>query len=94
VTGTINSKTRADYYPGAKPIKIKLVVEKESQHLIGAQIIGEEEVTQRTNAISFAIQKNMTISELAKADTAYAPPLSETWEPIILAAEILLRKLQ
>ncbi|KON33927.1 MAG: hypothetical protein AC479_02565 [miscellaneous Crenarchaeota group-6 archaeon AD8-1] len=94
VTGTINSKTRADYYPGAKPIKIKLVVEKESQHLIGAQIIGGEEVTQRTNAISFAIQKNMTISELAKADTAYAPPLSETWEPIILAAEILLRKLQ
>jgi len=94
VTGTISSKTRADYYPGAKPIKIKLVVEKESQHLIGAQIIGEEEVTQRTNAISFAIQKNMTISELAKADTAYAPPLSETWEPIILAAEILLRKLQ
>ena len=94
VTGTINSKTRADYYPGAKPIKIKLVVEKESHHLIGAQIIGGEEVTQRINAISFAIQKHMTISELAKADTAYAPPLSETWEPIILAAEIVLRKLQ
>ena len=94
VTGTISSKTRADYYPGAKPIKIKLVVEKESQLLIGAQIIGGEEVTQRTNAISFAIQKHMTISELAKADTAYAPPLSETWEPIILAAEIVLRKLQ
>lgn len=94
VTGTITSKTRADYYPGAKPIKVKLVVEKESQRIIGAQIIGGEEATQRINALSFAIQKKMTIRELAKADTAYAPPLCETWEPMVLAAEIVLMKLR
>jgi NADH oxidase (H2O2-forming) len=94
VTGTISSKTKADYFPGAKPIRIKLVIEKESQRLIGAQIIGGEEVTQRVNALSFAIQKHMTVRELAKADTAYAPPLCETWEPIVLAAEIALRKLR
>jgi len=94
VTGTISSKTRADYYPGALPIKVKLVVEKESQRIIGAQIIGGEEVTQRINAISFAIQKQMTVRELAKADTAYAPPLSETWEPMVLAAEMVLMKLR
>ena len=94
ITGTITSKTRADYYPGAKPIKVKLVVEKESQRIIGAQIIGGEEATQRINALSFAIQKQMTIRELAKADTAYAPPLCETWEPMVLAAEIVLMKLR
>jgi len=94
VTGTITSKTRADYYPGALPIKVKLVVEKESQRIIGAQIIGGEEVTQRINAISFAIQKQMTVRELAKADTAYAPPLCETWEPLVLAAEMVLMKLR
>jgi len=94
VTGTISSKTKADYYPGALPIKVKLVVEKESQRIIGAQIIGGEEVTQRINAISFAIQKQMTVRELAKADTAYAPPLCETWEPIVLAAEMVLMKLR
>jgi NADH oxidase (H2O2-forming) len=94
VSGTISSKTRADYYPGAKSIRIKIVVEKESQRLIGAQIIGGEEVTQRINALSFAIQKHMTVRELAKADTAYAPPLCETWEPVVLAAEIALRKLR
>ena len=93
VTGKITSKTRADYYPGALPIKVKLVVEKESHRLIGAQIVGEEEVTQRINALSFAIQKKMDIQELANADTAYAPPLSETWEPMIVAAEIALRRL-
>ncbi|MGB9778114.1 MAG: FAD-dependent oxidoreductase [Candidatus Bathyarchaeales archaeon] len=94
VTGAISSKTKADYYPGALPIKVKLVVEKESQKIIGAQIIGGEEVTQRINAVSFAIQKQMTVRELAKADTAYAPPLCETWEPLVLAAEMVLMKLR
>ena len=94
VTGAISSKTKADYYPTAKPIKVKLVVEKESQRIIGAQIIGGEEVTQRINALSFAIQKQMTVRELTKADTAYAPPLSETWEPTVLAAEMVLMKLR
>ena len=94
ITGAISSKTAADYYPAAKPIKVKLVVEKESQRIIGAQIVGGEEVTQRINALSFAIQKQMTVRELAKADTAYAPPLNETWEPMVLAAEMVLMKLR
>jgi NADH oxidase (H2O2-forming) len=94
VVGAISSKTRPEYYPGGLPIKIKIVVEKESQRLIGAQIVGGEQVTQRINALSFAMQKEMTVRELAKADTAYAPPLNETWEPMVLAAEIALRKLR
>jgi len=94
VTGKITSKTRPEYYPGGLPIKIKIVVEKESQRIIGAQIIGGEEVTQRIHALSFAMQKQMTVRELAKADTAYAPPLNETWEPMVLAAEVALRKLR
>jgi len=93
VTGSITSKTRPEYYPGGKPIRIKIVVEKETQRIIGAQIVGGEEVSQRINALSFAIQKQMTIRELAKSDTCYAPPLAETWEPMVLAAEIALRRL-
>ena len=94
ITGAISSKTAADYYPSAKPIKVKLIVEKESQRIIGGQIVGGEEVTQRINALSFAIQKHMTVRELAKADTAYAPPLNETWEPMVLAAEMVLMRLR
>ncbi|MCW4020068.1 MAG: FAD-dependent oxidoreductase [Candidatus Bathyarchaeota archaeon] len=93
VVGKISSKTRADYYPGALPIRVKLVVDAESKRIIGAQIVGGEEVTQRINALSIAIQKQMTVYELAKADTCYAPPLNETWEPMVLAAEIALRRL-
>jgi len=93
VVGKISSKTRADYYPGALPIRVKLVVDAESKRLIGGQIVGGEEVTQRINALSFAIQKQMTVYELTKADTCYAPPLNETWEPMVLAAEMAIRKL-
>ncbi|RLG97040.1 hypothetical protein DRO28_04825 [Candidatus Bathyarchaeota archaeon] len=93
VSATFASKTRASYYPGAKPIWIKLIVEKEMERIVGAQIIGGEEVTQRVNALSFAIMKQMTVRELAKADTCYAPPVNETWEPMVLAAELALRRL-
>jgi len=94
VSGTILSKTRADYFPGALPIRIKLIAEKETAKIIGAQIIGGEEVTQRINALSFAIQNEMTVKELAKAETCYAPPVCETWEPMVLAAEMVIRKLR
>ncbi len=94
VSGTITSKTRADYFPGALPIRIKLIAEKETAKIIGAQIIGGEEVTQRINALSFVIQNEMTVRELAKAETCYAPPVCETWEPMVLAAEMVLRKLR
>ncbi len=94
LAGAISSKTKADYYPDALPIKVKLVIEKESQRIIGAQVVGGEEITQRINALSFAIQKGMTVRELAKADTAYAPPLNETWDPMVLAAEMILMRLR
>lgn len=94
VSGTITSKTRADYFPGALPIRIKLIADKETGKLIGGQIIGGEEVTQRVNALSFAILNGMTAQEMTKAETCYAPPVCETWEPMVLAAEMLLRKLR
>ncbi|MCD6089232.1 FAD-dependent oxidoreductase [Candidatus Bathyarchaeota archaeon] len=93
VSGVITSKTRADYYPGGKQIRVKIIADRETERIIGGQIIGGEEVTQRVNALSFAIQKGMTVKELAKADTCYAPPVNETWEPMVLAAEVAMRKL-
>ena len=93
IAATISGKTRAQYYPGAQPIRVKVVVEREMERVIGAQIIGGEEVTQRINAISLGIQKQVTVRELAKSDTCYAPPLCETWELMALAAEAAVIKL-
>jgi NADH oxidase (H2O2-forming) len=93
VVGKMSGSTRAAYYPGGKPLKVKLIIEKESKQIIGGQIFGGEDVTQRTNLLSLAIQNKMTVQELAKADTCYAPSVCETWEPIVLAAEIAIRRL-
>ena len=79
VSATLVSKTRAEYFPGALPVRVRLVADKETGKLIGGQIIGGEEVTQRINVLSFAILNEMTIQEFAKAETCYAPPVSETW---------------
>jgi NADH oxidase (H2O2-forming) len=91
--GKISGYTKAPYYPGALPIKVKLLVEKETKEIVGGQIIGGEEVTQRINVLSLAIQKQTTVYELVKADTCYAPSVCETWEPMVLAAEMAIRKL-
>lgn len=93
VSATISGITRAQYYPGAQPIRVKIVVEREMERIIGAQIIGGEEVTQRINAIALGMLKQMTVRELAKSDTCYAPPLCETWELMALAAEAAVMKL-
>ncbi len=94
VAGTVSGITRAQYYPGAQSIKVKVVVERDMERIIGAQIIGGEAVTQRINALSIGIQKQITVRELAKSDTCYAPPLSETWELMALAAEAAIIKLR
>jgi NADH oxidase (H2O2-forming) len=93
VIGTITAKTRAHYYPGGTDIKIKLIAEPELGRIIGTQIIGGEEVTQRINMASIAIQKGLTVYEVNSTDTCYSPPVSDYWEPFITAAEMALRKI-
>ncbi|WP_455278565.1 FAD-dependent oxidoreductase [[Eubacterium] cellulosolvens] len=93
IIGTITAKTRAHYYPGGTDIKIKLIAEPELGRIIGTQIIGGEEVTQRINMASIAIQKGLTVHEVNSTDTCYSPPVSDYWEPFITAAEMALRKI-
>jgi NADH oxidase (H2O2-forming) len=61
---------------------------------MGAQIVGGEDVAQRINMLSVAIQKEMTALELSTADTSYAPPVAETVEPVATAAEIVAKKIR
>jgi NADH oxidase (H2O2-forming) len=93
VSGSINSRTRAEYFPGGEDIRVKLVVERDLGRVIGGQIIAGEEVTQRVNMVATAIQNQMTAAALAKTDCCYAPPLNVTLEPVSLAAELAILRL-
>lgn len=91
VTATIESTTRASYYPESRPITVKLLAERRSGRLLGAQIIGEEGAGKRIDIVAVALQAGFTCLDLVEADLSYAPPFSPLWDPVAVAARELLK---
>jgi NADH oxidase (H2O2-forming) len=92
VTGRFEGPTRPEYYPGGKSITVKLIFRKGDRKLIGGQIVGGERVWGRIIALSFAAQKGATVDDMSLGETAYAPPVSPTVDPITVAAEIAMKR--
>jgi NADPH-dependent 2,4-dienoyl-CoA reductase/sulfur reductase-like enzyme len=88
-TAFIESTTRAGYYPGAKPIAVKLVAERGTKRILGAQIVGRGGAAKRIDVIAVAITAGMTAPELVDADLGYAPPFGPLWDPVQVAARKL-----
>lgn len=94
VSGSVRGKTRAEYFPGTGEIDVKIISDISSSRVIGAQIIGAENVAQRINMLALGIQKQVTLEELVQIDACYSPPVADSWEVVTLAAEVTLRKHQ
>ncbi len=82
----VDSTTRAGYYPGAKPIRTKLVAERGTGRLLGAQIIGQEGAAKRIDVLAVALWHETTVEDLLNIDLSYAPPFSPLWGPVLIAA--------
>lgn len=82
----IESITRAGYYPGNKPIWIKIVADRKSGRVLGSQIVGGEGVKERIDLIALALLLKADIRDLASFDACYVPPASPVWEPVNIAA--------
>lgn len=80
------STTRAGYFPGAAPITVKLVIERGTGRLLGAQIVGKEGAAKRIDALAVAVWNEMPVEELLGVDLSYAPPFSPVWDPVVAAA--------
>jgi NADPH-dependent 2,4-dienoyl-CoA reductase/sulfur reductase-like enzyme len=91
-TTIVEAGTRAHYYPGRKLIKIKLIAEKGSGKLLGAQAIGEEGVSKRIDVLATAIWNGMTLSEIAWLDLTYVPPVAPVWDPILVSAQVGMKR--
>lgn len=76
----------AGYYPGAEPMRIKLVYEAASGRVLGAQAVGGEGVDKRIDVIATAIHFGGTVDDLAGLDLAYAPPFGAAKDPVHMAA--------
>jgi NADPH-dependent 2,4-dienoyl-CoA reductase/sulfur reductase-like enzyme len=83
---TVDSSTRAGYYPGAATITTKLVVERGTGRLLGGQIVGREGAAKRIDALAVALWNRMSVEEIAMLDLGYAPPFSPVWDPVLIAA--------
>ena len=83
---TVDSTTRAGYYPDAAPITVKLVVEQRTGRLLGGQIVGREGAAKRVDILAVALWNRMTVEEIALLDLGYAPPFSPVWDPVLIAA--------
>ncbi|HEY7535179.1 MAG TPA: FAD-dependent oxidoreductase, partial [Thermodesulfobacteriota bacterium] len=87
-TTLIETGTRAHYYPGRKPIMIKLVAEKGTGRLLGAQAVGGEGVAKRIDILATAIWAQMTLDDVAWLDLTYVPPVAPVWDPVLVAAQV------
>lgn len=81
----LSPMNHAGYYPGGKVMTMKVVFEKETYRLLGAQIVGYEGVDKRIDVLAAAIHAGMTAIELKELDLAYAPPYSSAKDPVNMA---------
>ncbi|MGH2753462.1 MAG: FAD-dependent oxidoreductase [Actinomycetota bacterium] len=86
VTATTRSTTRAGYFPGTSEITTKMIVERVSGRLLGAQIIGEEGAAKRIDVLATALWNEMTVEDMLSMDLSYAPPFAPVWDPVLITA--------
>ena len=87
VMGMAQGISRARYYPGVKPVKVKLLAEPGSLRLIGAQIVGGEGIKERADFLAMAVKFGFTFHDLATMENVYSPAIGALNEPIVLAAQ-------
>ncbi|ASJ14514.1 CoA-disulfide reductase [Thermococcus radiotolerans] len=87
-TAFIKAGTRPHYYPGAKPIWLKGVVDNETNRLLGVQAVGAE-ILSRIDTAAAMLTAGFTTRDVFFTDLAYAPPFAPVWDPLIVLARVL-----
>jgi rhodanese-related sulfurtransferase/NAD(P)-dependent dehydrogenase (short-subunit alcohol dehydrogenase family) len=81
-TSLTRDSSHAHYYPGAKPVLIKIVAEEGTGRLLGAQVLGECGVDKRVDVLATAITGKMSVFDLETLDLAYSPPFGSANDPV------------
>lgn len=85
-TVTVESTTVAGYLDAAEPITVKMLAERVSGRLLGAQIVGRSGSAKRIDVVATALHAGMTVEAMTQLDLSYAPPFSPLWDPVLIAA--------
>ena len=89
----IKTRSKAHGQPGSATIHVSMTGDKKTGRLIGVQMVGKEGVAHRINAASVALHTGMTVEDFSQTDLAYAPPFGPVWDPLLTAANQLIKKL-
>ena len=84
----IYPNSHAGYYPGAKPIAMKVLFRKSDGRVLGAQAVGEDGVDKRISVIALAIQMGATVYDLEECELCYAPPFGSAKDPVNFAGMV------
>ncbi len=93
VCGVAKGITRARYFPGVKPITVKLLADPKTRLLVGAQMVGGEGIKERADFIGVVMRAGITIDALATMENVYSPAIGALNEPIQMAAADAVAKL-
>jgi len=93
VENYVKTRSKAHGQPGSTPIHINMVADKKTGRLLGTQMVGKEGVAHRINSIAVALYNKMGVEDFAGTDLAYAPPFSPVWDPLLTAANQLVKKI-
>lgn len=94
ITCCVPGEDRAHYYPGAAGVILKLVADRESGRLLGAQAVGTGDVSKRIDACVGALTGSLTVDQVSKLDLCYAPPYANALDVLITAANVLKNKME
>jgi NADPH-dependent 2,4-dienoyl-CoA reductase/sulfur reductase-like enzyme len=92
-SATVRTASHARYL-GGKEILVKMIADRASGRLLGAQMAGAEGVAKRIDVLATALHARMTVEQVAGLDLSYAPPFSTVWDPVLIAAQEMLRELR
>ncbi|MGG3470477.1 CoA-disulfide reductase [Neobacillus pocheonensis] len=84
----IHPSSHAGYYPGAAPIALKLIFDKETGKIFGAQAVGADGVDKRIDVFATAIKGGLTVEDLTNLELSYAPPYSSAKDPVNMAGYV------
>lgn len=92
IIGKYKGCSLPEYYPGGKPITIKIGVHEETGQILFAQAIGSN-AAQRMNVFACALLNKTSVEELKKLETTYAPPIAPTLDALTLACDVVALKM-
>jgi NADPH-dependent 2,4-dienoyl-CoA reductase/sulfur reductase-like enzyme len=92
ISQVVEAGSRVGIYPGDQHSLLKIVADSSTGKILGGNWIGRDGEARKINTLAVALYNEMTLEQISRLDLAYAPPFSPVWDPLLIAANLLKRK--